>query len=84
MAIYRLLQNSAFAPEDVSRMTAAYEDALRTLGLANRTDPITDIVARKIVEIAQTGERDPLRISARAIAGLGTHPFTPDGDGHRR
>jgi len=55
VAIYRLLQNSAFGPEEVSRMTAAYEDVLRALGLANRTDPITEIVAKKIIEIAQTG-----------------------------
>ena len=63
-------------------MTAAYEDVLRALGLANRTDPITEIVAKKIIEIAQTGERDPLQISARAIADLGIRPFTPDTDEH--
>ena len=28
VAIYRLLQNSAFGPGDIDRMTAAYEDAL--------------------------------------------------------
>jgi hypothetical protein len=28
-------------------MTTAYEGALRVLGLANRTDPITEIVAKK-------------------------------------
>jgi len=56
----------------------AYEDALRVLGLANRTDPITEIVAKKIIEIVQTGERDPLRIRARAIADLGIPPLTPD------
>ena len=36
MAIYRLLQFSAFAPEDIT------EDALRVLNLADRQDPITD------------------------------------------
>jgi hypothetical protein len=78
MAIYRLLQNSAFAPEDVRRMTAAYEEVLRVLGLANRADPMTEIVAKKIIEIAQTGERDHTQICARTIAELGIYPFTPD------
>jgi hypothetical protein len=78
MAIYRLLQNSAFGPEQVDRMTTAYEDVLRILGLSNRTDPLTEIVAKKIIEIAQTGERDPLRIRSRAIADLGIRPFTSD------
>ena len=41
---------------------------MRVFGLADRTDPITEIIARKIIDVAQTGERDPLRIRARAIA----------------
>jgi hypothetical protein len=36
MAIYRLLAQSSFDPEDISRMTAAYEECLRLLKLANR------------------------------------------------
>jgi hypothetical protein len=70
VAIYRLLQNSAFGPEEIERMTTAYEDALRALGLTNRADPITEIVAKKIIEIAQTGERDPARIRAQALASI--------------
>jgi len=69
--IYRLLQGSAFGPEEISRVTAAYEDALHTLQLVNRTDPITEIVAKKIFEIAQTGERDPVRIKTLALKELG-------------
>jgi hypothetical protein len=80
VAIYRLLQNSSFGPEQISLMTAAYEDVLRVLGLANRTDPLTELIAQKIIEIAETGERDPLQISARAIANLGIPPFTRDTD----
>jgi hypothetical protein len=51
VAIYHLLQNSAFGPDEIGCMTTAYEDALRILGLANRTDPITEIVAKKIIEV---------------------------------
>jgi len=71
VAIYRLLQGSAFGPEEISRVTAAYEDALRALKLVDRTDPITEIVAKKIFEIAQTGERDPVRITELALKELG-------------
>ena len=73
MAIYRLLQNSAFIPEDVERMTKAYEDALSVLGLTNRDDPITQVIAKRIIETAQTGERDPARILALAIADIPPH-----------
>ena len=72
MAIHRLLQRSAFGPVEIRFMIKAYEDALRVLGLSNRTtDPITEVVAKKVIEIAQTGERDPLQIRVRAIAELG-------------
>jgi hypothetical protein len=40
MAIYRLLQNLPMGPEEISRMTAAYEQTLRALHLDDRTDPI--------------------------------------------
>jgi hypothetical protein len=70
MAIYRLLQNSAFGPDEINFMTTAYEDALRALGLTDRADPMTEILARKIIEIAQTGERDPARICAKAVATI--------------
>lgn len=70
MAIYRLLQKSAFGPEEIERMTTAYEDALRVLGLTDRADPLTEILAKKIIEIAQTGERDPAKIRAKAVAAI--------------
>jgi hypothetical protein len=54
MAIYRLLKFSAFQPEEITCMTAAYEDALRVLQLADRQDPITELVAKKIIEAADT------------------------------
>jgi hypothetical protein len=56
---------------------------LRVFGLADRTDPITEIIARKIIDVAQTGERDPLRIRARAIEELGIPPFTLHGENPR-
>jgi len=70
MAIYRILQNSPLSPEDISGLVAAYEATLKALGLTDRTDPITDLVARKIIEIGQTGVRDPLQISKLAVTDL--------------
>jgi hypothetical protein len=71
MAIYRLLQRSAFSPEDVNRLAKAYEDTLRALHIAERSDPMAERVARAIIEIAQTGERDPKKMTRRALAALG-------------
>ena len=70
MAIYRLLQKAAFGPEDTKRMGEAYELALAELGLKDRNDPLTETVAKLIIEVAQTGERDPRTICAATLRRL--------------
>ena len=75
MAIYRLLQNSAFAPEDIAPLVAAYEHCLRILKLSDRSDPVTELVAKKIIELAQTGIRDSGllgRLPLREIGNFGS------------
>jgi hypothetical protein len=67
MPIVRLLQYEAFGPEDIKVITAAFEGALSSLGLVDRADPLTEIVAKKIIECAQTGERDPIRLRDGAL-----------------
>jgi hypothetical protein len=52
-------------------MTAAYEGALIDLCLTNRDDPITELIAKSIVNVTATGERDPARMKERAINALG-------------
>ena len=74
MAIYRLLQHSAFMPEDIAPIVAAYEDCLRILKLTNRADPFTEIVAKAIFQIAQTGVRDPAQLCELALEQIGTPP----------
>lgn len=63
MPIYPLLENSGFGPEQTKTMGEAFEDALVRLGLTDRTDPLTELVAKKVIEIGQQGERDPKRIT---------------------
>ena len=70
MAIYRLLKSRAFGPDEIKVLTTAYEDALRTLRLVDRSDPATEIIAKKIIELAQHGERHPIRLRERAIQSL--------------
>jgi hypothetical protein len=74
MAIYRILQNMPLSPEDIGRLAAAYEATLKALGLSNRADPITELVASKIIEIGQTGVFDPAQISTLAVQALGPAP----------
>jgi hypothetical protein len=59
MAIYRLFKSIAMGPEQISILSEAYEQTLRTLCLVDRNDPITEMIAKKIIEIGQTGIKEP-------------------------
>jgi hypothetical protein len=60
--------------DEVEQIEAAYERTLRALSLKDRNDPITEMIARKIIQIADSGLRDPAEVSARAIKELGVPP----------
>jgi hypothetical protein len=70
VAIYRILQRSAFEPDDLRRLEQAYELALQQLEVHDRNDPLAETVAQYVIEIAQTGEKDPKRVCARALERL--------------
>ena len=70
MTIRRLLGNSSLPPEGVDRLVAAYQQTLRSLDLADRHDPIAEIVAKKVIEIGKRGG-DPSEISKLAVKELG-------------
>lgn len=71
MTIYKLLQNTAFGPEEIERLVAAYEQVLQALGLKSRSDPITQIVAEKIIAIGRLKIEDPAQISKLVLNDLG-------------
>lgn len=62
-----LPDSHSFDPEDIAKMSAAFEAALRKLGLADRSDPAAMAVAKLIIEFAKAGERDPERLCALAL-----------------
>ena len=45
MPIRRLLENHVFGPDEITVLTSAFEDTLRTLRLVDRADPATEIRA---------------------------------------
>jgi hypothetical protein len=64
-------------------LTDAYDHTLRKLNLVERSDPITQLIAKKIIEIHQRGERNPQKLSELTGCGeteshltCGTHPGT--------
>jgi hypothetical protein len=74
-ALNRLLDKTALPPEQISRVTDAYKLALGEHGLKDRDDPLTAIVAEKIMEIGQTGVQESAEICRLAIMGVGESPI---------
>ena len=67
MAVYRLFKNKAFEPEAIATMTSAYADVCRALGLNDRDQSEADAVAKKVIEFAQRGECDPVRLRNQVL-----------------
>ena len=71
MPIRRFLEgNRSFGPGEIEVLVKAFEDALRELQLNDREDPVTLTVAKLIIELANQGERDPVRLRDRALESL--------------
>ena len=72
MPIYRLFEGEAFQPEHIQAMSHAFEETLGKLSLKDRSDPLVELVAKKIIELGQQGERDPGRLRDGAVRALTT------------
>lgn len=58
MPITPFLAGQAFEPDPISDMFAAFVAVCSRLGLTDRSDQVTEVVAGKIIELAQRGVRD--------------------------
>jgi hypothetical protein len=71
MPIRRLLDGQPFDPETIRLMGLAFEMALASFrSIPDYADPIREVIARKIIELAKEGERDPERLCDGALRDL--------------
>jgi len=61
------LDGHAFDPETIRDMSLALENVCEALGLTLRDDPVTRLVAEKIVELTQRGVRDVATLRAMTL-----------------
>jgi hypothetical protein len=69
MPIKYLVPQGAFTPVEINVLVTAFEGALKELQLVDRTDPAATTLAKRIIALAQQGERDPVRLRERAMNG---------------
>jgi hypothetical protein len=66
---------TAFGPEDTAAMTAAFEEVLKRLNVADREAPMAISVAKRIVRLAKRGERNPTRLTEGVISSFRAKPI---------
>ena len=73
MPIRGMLEGQAFNPHEIAEMAAAFEAALAALNLVDRTDPVTTLIAKAIIDCAKAGEIDRIRLRDCAIEAVTKH-----------
>ena len=71
MTIHRMLENVTLGPERIAELVEAHQITLKKLRMVERDDAMTQMIAKKIIDVGQTGVRDPEQISELAIKELG-------------
>lgn len=69
MPVRQLLAESpgVFGPEEVQDITQAFEGVLKELGLSDRRDPATLMVAKRTIELAKQGKFNAASLRARVL-----------------
>jgi hypothetical protein len=62
MPIRPFLNGAAFEPEAIRNTAVVFESVCAELGLSDKDDPATRLVASKIIELAQSGLLDAARL----------------------
>jgi hypothetical protein len=76
MPISSYLDGEQFDPETQRIMGLAFELTRAALRISNQDDIAPDIIAKKVIEFAKAGERDPERICDYALANFRFRPDT--------
>ncbi len=76
------LGDSNFDPETIETLSAAFEEAWRKTGTSNSryTQPAyaaaaREVVAKHIIGLAKSGERDPVKLCDSAVEFLASSPY---------
>jgi len=74
MPITPFLRNQAFDPELIEVMSSAFTKTCAAIGLSDRTDPMTQLVAQHIIEAAQRGIRNETALYFSALKEFKSDP----------
>ena len=67
-------REAVFDPETTQILGQAFDGACKALHDIGQPDVVKDVIAKRIIQIAKTGERDPNRLCKRTLKALGLPP----------
>jgi hypothetical protein len=70
-SIVPFFSQNVFDAEAAKAMGEAFDAACAELGDGGQPALVKEIIAKRIIAAAETGERDPLRLCAKALDTLG-------------
>jgi hypothetical protein len=70
MPIRPFISDPSFDPEAIRCMSLAFEDVCADLRVSDKHHRMTEVVARRIIELAAKGHRDPYDLYAAVIASF--------------
>jgi hypothetical protein len=66
-------EDNAFDPQTTSAMGQAFELACQSLRIGGQPEIVKEVMAKRIIQAAQNGERDPHRLAVKAMDAVGLH-----------
>jgi len=74
MAVIPFTPHQAFDPEAIEVMSSAFAGVCAHLGLAERDDGLTEVVARHVIEAATKGMRSETAIRVSVLEQFTSNP----------
>ncbi len=71
MPIRIYLKEAVFGPEVISIMSTVFENICKTLEVSARTDVTKETIATKVIQLARSGETDPIGLHKKVLSELG-------------
>ena len=66
----KTMAGGAYDPETIELLRAVLDGAWNSLGAAEQAHSSKCLLAERLLRLAATGERDPIRLRAAALTGL--------------
>ena len=74
--VIRVFRDAAYDPEALELLCTAYGIARSALHDSGQPPIVNEVIARRIIEQAESGEREPRALAAGALKTFGLHYLT--------